>query len=286
MAHLAGGPFRQGATDEHGAFASYEAPSRPVSVQPFAIGVYEVSQAEFARFVLETGYVTDAELRIPMSGYPESETCPAHYLDDPRASRSSPNWRTPVYPQDPRHPVTCVSWRDAKAYVAWLSVETGQRYRLPSESELEYAIRAGGRSRWPWGDDGFSGCEWANYIDESLAHVYSNQDLQGCDDGYVHTAPVGSFTPNAFGLYDTAGNVSEWTEDCYSTDFREAPVDGRPQVGGDCSSRAHRGGSWAAPANLLRSAARLSAEDAERDSSIGFRVARDVSTDESGRDAR
>ena len=158
-----------------------------------------------------------------------------------------------------RHPVINVSWGDAQAYVAWLSRDTGKEYRLLSESEWEYVARAGTRTRYPWGDE----------IGRSRANCGND-----CGDGYEYTAPVGSFAANEFGLHDTAGNVWEWTQDCWNGSYEGAPADGSAWESGDCGHRVLRGGSWYLRPRYLRSALRHRFVPANRNNGLGFRVAR------------
>ena len=157
--------------------------------------------------------------------------------------RPDSSWENPGFPQTGSHPVTCASWSDAKAYAAWLSKTTGQRYRLPSASEWEYAARAGGAAVMPWADAS-GACSGANVADQSAARRYPGWTVFGCDDGFAFTAPVGSFKANAFGLNDMLGNVFQWTEDCWRADYAGAPIDGSARTGGDCSDHELRGGSW------------------------------------------
>ena len=179
------------------------------------------------------------------------------------------------------HPVTCVSWQDANAYVAWLSKETGAAYRLPSEAEWEYAARAGTTTRWYWGNDGWSAqCGYANGIDESF-RLYAEERFSrsfvvrvDCTDGAGGTEVRGSYDANDFGLFDMLGNVWEWMEDCLNADYRGAPVDGSPWRGGDCSVRVSRGGSWSSAPHNLRSAGRFRNTSGTRLDFAGFRVAR------------
>ena len=157
-------------------------------------------------------------------------------------------------------PVIDVSWDDAQEYVRWLSRETGKSYRLLSEAEWEYVARAGSTTKYPWGDDigtnkancGFCGSRW----------------------DYASTAPVGSFEPNAFGLFDTAGNVWEWVEDCWNESYEGAPSDGSVWTSGDCSDRVMRGGSWNAVSWGLTASFRNSNDTGHRFNFFGFRVAR------------
>ncbi len=162
-------------------------------------------------------------------------------------------------------PVVHVSWRDAKTYVTWLSRKTGKRYRLLSEAEWEYAARATSRTMFPWGN--------------SIGFGYANCD--GCgslwDDEL--TAPVGSFAPNAFGLHDMHGNVYEWVEDCWHSDYQGAPSDGSAWTsGGVCQVRILRGGSYDDTPVLVRSANRDGNITSDRYNLFsGIRVARTLS---------
>jgi formylglycine-generating enzyme required for sulfatase activity len=159
-----------------------------------------------------------------------------------------------------RRPVINVSWDDTKAYVAWVAKKTGKPYRLLSETEYEYATRAGTTTAYPWGD----------------AVDTNNANCDGCGSQWDNkqTAPVGSFAASGFGLYDMVGNVAEWTQACYHYGYNGAPTDGSAWISGDCSSRVLRGGSWFIGPGDLRSANRLGAPARIRGYGIGFRVAR------------
>ena len=134
-----------------------------------------------------------------------------------------------------RRPVINVNQADAKAYATWLSAQTGKTYRLPSEAEWEYAARARTRTRYSWGDS--IGCDQARY---------GRREGGECSDSWDGTVPVGSFEPNAFGLYDMHGNVWEWVADCWHDNYEDAPTDGSAWTTGCDSARAVlRGGSWA-----------------------------------------
>ena len=159
-----------------------------------------------------------------------------------------------------RRPVINVSWDDAKEYVTWLSSETGAEYRLLSEAEWEYAARAGSTMKYSWG----------NTIGTNRANCY----VEFCGDSWEYTAPVGSFAPNAFGLYDMHGNVWEWVEDCWNDTYSGAPADGSVWWSGDCAKRVLRGGSWGYNPGDLRAADRYWGSSGFRLSYYGFRVAR------------
>ena len=154
-----------------------------------------------------------------------------------------------------------VSWEDAQAYAAWLSDETGEAYRLPSESEWEYAARAGTATRYSWGQD-----------------IGRNQaNCNGCGSRWDadETAPAGSFAPNAWGLHDMHGNVYEWVEDCWHENYARAPRDGSAWTsGGNCGRRVLRGGSWVVDPAFLRSANRNFVDAGARRGGNGFRVSR------------
>jgi len=163
-----------------------------------------------------------------------------------------------------QRPVIFVSWDDAQQYVTWLSKITGKPYRLLTEAEYEYATRAGTTTAYPWGDE----------IDLN-GKAMANCNGCGSQWDFKQTAPVGSFPPNKFGLYDMEGNVLEWVEDCYHPNYQNAPADGSAWLSGRaCSNRVHRGGSWNGIAVSLRSAVRDWNTPDNRYYAVGFRVAR------------
>lgn len=171
-------------------------------------------------------------------------------------------------------PVINVSWNDAQRYVGWLSRETGKRYRLPSEAEFEYLNRAGQRGPYPWGADGDAACTYANVADRQAKKQNPDWSTFPCDDGEPLTAPVGRYRGNAFGLFDTAGNVWEWTQDCYRS-YREAGNDPTAYNPPNCSRRVIRGGSWSDATRNLRSADRTASAPTATLKIVGFRVVRD-----------
>jgi sulfatase modifying factor 1 len=169
----------------------------------------------------------------------------------------------------------CVSWADAQAYVRWLSRKTGKGYRLLSESEWEYAARAGTTTRRPWGDVAEAGCAHANIADATARRIVPGITLgTACDDGHAYTSPAGTYHANAFGLHDMLGNVWEWTADCWSESHVGAPADGSARMDGDCSYRVLRGGSWSNNSDGIRSAHRNGEALGTRFGGYGFRVAR------------
>jgi formylglycine-generating enzyme required for sulfatase activity len=231
-------------------YVGFEHPQHPVKIEfPFAISKYRVTRAEFSIFVHETGYTMSGGCTI--------------WIDHKFIDQASAGWLNPQFDQTSRDPVVCVSWTDAKAYIAWLNGKLMARegsYRLPSEAEWEYAVRAGTQtSRW-WGD----------------VIGLGNADCDGCGSQWdkQRTAPAGSFQTNAFGLSGALGNAWEWTEDCWNENYVGAPVDGRPWTAGNCDLHTMRGGSWTNFPWLLRSAARSEAIQDRRSNYIGFRVAK------------
>ena len=178
-------------------------------------------------------------------------------------------WPKPDFSQTDRDPAVNVSWNAAEQYVEWLSEKTGHTYRLPSGAEWEYAARAGTTAASPWGENWAGGCDYANV---------STQGYGDCGDLYPETAPVGSFRPNDFGVYDMFGNVWEWVEDCWHRSYEGAPSDGSAWTTDDCGDqRVMRGGSGFYDPWDGRSAfriGRLSIEDQRHLDRYGFRVAR------------
>ena len=226
-----------------------EAPVHRVRItRPFWLGRHEVTVGQFRRFLAASGYRPESEAD-GTGGYGYN---PAY---DPRSSARGDafegrdpkySWRNPGFPQDDTHPVLNVTWNDAVAMVAWLSRHEGRRYRLPTEAEWEYACRAGARTRSPGGDAPPSLLRTANTFDRSSARdwpAWQAFALEG-DDGHAFTAPVGRFTPNAFGLHDMLGNAWEWVGDWHDERFyAHSPTDD-PQGPPDGAVRVRRGGSW------------------------------------------
>ena len=252
-----------------------EGPQRRVSIPQFALGKFDVTRAQWSAFVSATDRST-------------TEGC---FWTGRSGSKPDPigSWRDLGFPQDDNHPVVCVTWQDAQQYVRWLTERTGQKYRLATEAEWEYAARAGSTTPYPWGSH--ASHEYANYgADVCCSGLASGRDQ------WVNTSPVGSFPPNAFGLYDMHGNVLQWVQDCFASSYSGLPTDGsayetavllrmtgrfaRMNGTSSCSYRMLRGGDWGNPPALIRSAARnfgpgpgATLED-YRSGGVGFRVAR------------
>jgi formylglycine-generating enzyme required for sulfatase activity len=175
-------------------------------------------------------------------------------------------------------PVVYMSWHDAKAFAKWLNEQNHKRYhfRLPTEAEWEYACRAETTTAQYWGDDPNKACEYANVGDLTAEREWSYWEVNNCEDGYEVTAPVGSFTPNAFGLYDMLGNVFEWNEDIYGKDAYRNHQRNNPVFTGDGSYRVIRGGCWYSWPAGVRCAGRSDhpPDGRDRDYFLGFRLVR------------
>ena len=193
--------------------------------------------------------------------------------------RAGFSWRDPGFEQTDDHPVLCVTWNDAQAYLKWLTEQTGRHYRLPTEAEYEYVARAGSPAKYPWGADPNQGCRYANVPDQTPwpdgSHRQWIYKLE-CNDHYFFTAPVGSYQANAFGLYDMIGNAWSWTADCYHDSYAGAPTDGSAWMAGDCLRRVIRGSAWGGNPAYLRVSARYRLVPTERGDHIGFRLAQDL----------
>jgi formylglycine-generating enzyme required for sulfatase activity len=259
MKVLPAGEFQQGTPAGTDALA-FEMPQHKVTIaHVFAAGVYDVTVGEYSQFVAATGV--------------GANTCAAY--DGAWRVNPSVTWRNAVESQTPSHPVSCVSWHEAKDYAAWLSHTTHQVYRLPSASEWEYAARAGSAAQVPWATPA-EACSYANVADQTAARHYQGWKALPCADGFVQLAPVGSFKANAFGLYDMLGNVFQWTKDCWTDDYQGAPIDGTAQSAGDCTEHELRGGSWFTQPDFVRSSYRNRFDGNYRSTSVGFRLVREI----------
>jgi formylglycine-generating enzyme required for sulfatase activity/serine/threonine protein kinase len=240
MIPLAPGKYQMGATPADNA-NKWEGPPHVVNLtRSFAIGRHEVTVEEWQACV-------------------EAKACPAAAAG-------------PVTGEARKAPVVNLSWNDAQAYTRWLSQKTGRRYRLPSEAEWEYAIRARTAGARYWGGDRTLQCRFGNGADQSALKKDSKLPAVECSDGFPVLAPVGAFEPNAFGLYDMAGNAWEWNEDCWRDSYGGAPADGAAVEFNGCDRRVIRGGSWRARANSLRSFGRGNSPPDTRSDDLGLRV--------------
>jgi formylglycine-generating enzyme required for sulfatase activity len=258
---------REGTPDRD---AANEKPRHAVIIaRPFAAMKFEVTRGDFARFVAATGH-----------GPPEGCKVWDRETNAWGIMSADHHWLDPGFAQGDDHPVVCVAWGDAVAYAAWLSARAGKTYRLLSDAEFEWLLRAGTSTvRW-WGDDRESACRYANVSDltkaEALKIAADPATTFQCRDGHVHTAPVGSFAANPFGVHDLLGNAWEWVADCFARTYDGAPADGSPRLDGDCSERVIRGGAWHADPWYVRAAKHDWAPPELTTARVGFRLARDL----------
>ena len=228
MVVIPAGSFMMGSLESEEGRDDDEGPAHRVEIrEAFAAGAYEVTREEWDACVAAGG-------------------CAGYRPADRGWGRG-------------KRPVIHVSWKDAQAYVEWLSGKTGEKYRLLSEAEWEYAARGGSRTRYSFGDD--------------ISRSQANYDFNG-SNGLKKTVPVGSYGANGYGLYDMHGNLWEWVQDCWNDHYGGAPADGRAWESGNCSRRVLRGGSWLSLPRLLRSANRSRFGSGIRIYDYGFRVAR------------
>ncbi|MCS6766625.1 MAG: formylglycine-generating enzyme family protein [Candidatus Protistobacter heckmanni] len=266
MVKLPAGSFVMGSPEDEAGRQWSEGPQRRVSVASFSLSETEVTVAQFAAFVVDTGYIAAGEC-LGWEGVRFGYS-------------ANLKWNNPGFTQSDQHPAVCLSWADAKAYVTWLADKTGKHYRLPNEAEWEYAARAG-VSRLPEVEEGETDgiCAGANVVDKTFKTsmaVAPDWDVYNCADGVVRTAKVGSYKPNAFGLYDMVGNVWEWVEDCWHYNYLGAPSKGRAWSEKKCTLHVQRGGGWGdSKLGGARPASRSNDAVAERSVYTGFRVALD-----------
>jgi formylglycine-generating enzyme required for sulfatase activity len=234
--------------------------------KPFFLSIHEVTRGQFRRFVNDTGYRTEAD-NDGKGGYGWNEQKGA-FEPDPKFT-----WQNAGFDQTDDHPVVNVSWNDAVAFCQWLSRKEGTTYRLPTEAEWEYACRAGTTTRYFCGDDPEGLAAFGNIADGTVKEKHPNWTTIAARDGYVYTAPVGRYNPNAWGLYDMHGNAWEWCSDGYDADYyKRSPVDD-PRGAEGASSRVIRGGSWSNGPRGGRSANRGGNAPGSR-SFLSFRLAR------------
>lgn len=271
MVVLPSGKYMMGATDEEfrGVEKKYqvmygdEVPRHEEHVASFAIAKFAVTRGQFAVFAKETGF--------------QGQGCEIFngktWVNDAKA-----DWQNPGFKQTENDPVVCVSWNDAQNYIAWLNSKlrrtTETAYRLPTETEWEYAARAGTATAAYWGNNPRDQCQCENARDESARLLDPAIDHASCTDGYVYTAPVGTFKPNPWGLYDMLGNTTQWVQDCSRfgyygpVNLAVSPI--------ACKYRVLRGTSWAGVPASVRSAMRAGMPANIRDSHYGLRLARSI----------
>lgn len=259
-------------TERFGTYSLTDGPRHRVSIsKPFWMSQHEITVGQFERFVEQTGYVT----------HPESSSAGCFALDPVSGQvQQTPecSWRDPGFEQSEQHPVVAVSWADANAFCRWLSKSEGRAYRLPTEAEWEYACRAGTETMFETGDRIESLQGYANLRDMRFAQA--NQHASGrvtWDDGYACTAPVGSYRPNGFGLYDLHGNVGEWCGDWFEPYTATGGLQTDPQGPQQAAAwRVVRGGSWFNAAASLRCAARHDGVPTAASTTNGFRIVLEI----------
>ncbi len=273
MVVIPAGSFMMGSPEDEPDRMSNEGPRHRVTFdRGFALSQTEVTVGDFRLFVESTGYRTDAE---------QAGASRVYDLNSGRMDRQSNiNWRHDYAGNDATDdlPVLHVSWNDAVAYAEWLAEQTGRAYRLPSEAEFEYALRAGTQTPYWWGE-GTPESRVENLTgdrDQSPTGARWNVAFRRYDSGFWGPAPVGSLEANPFGLYDMGGNVMEWVEDCWHDSYVRAPGDGTAWVNPGCDRRVIRGGAWSSTPAMSRSAFRIASDPDGSDMRVGFRIAREL----------
>ncbi len=253
MIRIPSGAFVMGSSESDIAWAMMTlAQGQPLSLEneypfhkvrisrPFYMSSTEVTVGQFQKFVDETGYVTDAE---DAGGGQVFNTRDGQFEAKPGSTWKNPGWKI-----SPDQPVTMVSYNDAQAFAEWLTAKEKLPYKLPTEAQWEYAARGGiPMAQFPWGDDLQDGRR-ANFADRNTDFEWRDNNA---DDGYKYVAPVGSYEPNGYGLYDMAGNVLEWVRDYYGEDYYRYSPEVDPAGPGHGENRVTKGGEWTfGPVNL------------------------------------
>lgn len=278
MVTIKGGEFSMGSTaNPKSDIQPNSEPVHTVRIKTFRLSKYETTVQQFRQFVDATGYKADGD-------------CWKLAANEWGHDVGKVSWRSPANAPSDYHPVMCVSWDDAHAYLQWLSQQTGKHYRLPSEAEWEYAARAGSTARYPFGDDPADLCKHANVFDRSGKAAITlltgkTKDPIACDDHAGLTTVVGMYAANAFGLHDMLGNVGELVEDCQHLSYAGAPSDGTAWTSACARFHGgamviHRGGGYNNGAIGASQTLRGHAGKANRSSlGEGFRIAEDIAGD-------
>ena len=271
MSYIPSGEFMMGSPPGETGRQEDEGPQHRVNItRSFWMGKYEITNAQFEAFVKATGFITTAEKVGSGFGWDATQKT----WDMVKGV----TWRKPGFPWEPEGrsgdlPVVMVSWDDATAFCKWLSGVAGETIALPTEAQWEYACRAGSTTQYGWGDSQQSACQFANVFNQENKGKWGlNWDGFPCSDGYVGLSPVGSFDPNAFGLHDTTGNVSEWCADWYDEGYYASSPKDDPAGPAGGSLRVGRGGGWYGVPVLCRSAFRCGGTPDYRDYGLGFRL--------------
>jgi formylglycine-generating enzyme required for sulfatase activity len=232
------GCFQMGSPESETERGPHEGPVHQVCLKGFELGKFEVTQEEWRRVMIHNRN-------------------PSQYRGD-------------------RNPVESVSWNEVRTFILLMNVFGQRHYRLPSEAEWEYAARAGTKTARYWGDSVEDGCDYEKMAGRSVKELMPDAVVANCDNGEAGTAPVGSFKPNPWGLYDILGNVSEWAKDCYVANYDKAPTDGSAVTSENCSARVVRGGSFNVFPRYVRAAVRFDQGPESLYFNVGFRVARTI----------
>jgi formylglycine-generating enzyme required for sulfatase activity len=274
LVKIPAGKFTMGSptTEKHRTRDKRESPQREVTIsKAFHMGVCEVTRGQFAAFVKETNYATQAE----KEGWTYAWN---GRLWDKVAGAS---WRKVGFEQTDEHPVLCVTFDDAVAFCRWMSEKTSKAVRLPTEAQWEYACRAGTQTAFAWGDNWDDGKGHANTSDATAKKRFRGWRSFIWEDGYVFTSPVGTYKANAFGLHDMHGNAWEWCADWYQKDYYNTGPNVDPTGPTRGSTRVLRGGGWMSSPPRCRSAGRtgIGLRGSYCDLIPGFRIV--IETDES-----
>jgi formylglycine-generating enzyme required for sulfatase activity len=256
MVTVPAGVYQMGRAINYG-YGDMDGPTHTVTLPSFALAANEVTLGEFRAFIRASGHVPERKCNVYKAD--------AKWFIDPQRS-----WDDPGFQQADDHPVVCVSWRDAQAYIKWLNAKTGKQYRLPSEAEWEYVATIA-----DLGDSRNGGA--VTHAIANIGKVECCGGETGDKDVWMHTAPVGSFPADRFGLHDIRGNVWEWQSDCYEAEYLEAPLDGRSRL--KCSSDGYhvvRGASYGDGGDYLSERLRLRGTEDHGYFTVGFRLAHSI----------
>jgi formylglycine-generating enzyme required for sulfatase activity len=279
LAYIPASTFIMGSPASEAGRDDDETQHKVTLTKAFLMGTTHVTRGQFAAFVKDTGYKTDAQKDA------WALVCNGATF----AKVDGASWLKPGFDQGDDHPVVEVSWNDATAFCVWISKKEGKHYRLPTEAEWEYTCRAGTQTAYPWGDNPDDGKGWANCADQTLKQKFPKFPFVAFNwtDGFVFTSPVGTFKPNAFGLYDMIGNADEWCADWYgkylpgdATDPQGPSAEAAPRINipllnYNGPARVLRGGSWVSNPLSCRSGNRDNSSLGSRVNLFGFRAALD-----------
>jgi sulfatase modifying factor 1 len=283
LALIPAGEFEMGAPDSDEDAEEHERPRHKVRItKPFYLGVHEVTVGQFRKFVEETAYKTGAETDGKGSSGYSAELRGFEY------GKPGYTWKHVGWKQSDEHPVLNVTWDDAQEFCRWLGKKEGKTYRLPTEAEREYGCRAGTTTRFYCGDTLESTKGAANVLDQALLEKWeaAAKDLREgkphkynvpmkWNDGFPFTAPVGSFRPNAWGLFDMHGNAAEWCADFYDKDYYRNSPEADPTGPAKSTTRVVRGGTFLSNPKTSRSTMRVASFPDYHNYVIGFRVVRE-----------